>query len=41
VVDDLPLIVAVVVWIALCVLILYLNINFIHLIGPPLPRPEG
>jgi 4-hydroxybenzoate polyprenyltransferase len=40
VVDDLPLIVAVVVWIALCVLILYLNINFIHLIGPPLPRPS-
>jgi 4-hydroxybenzoate polyprenyltransferase len=39
VVDDLPLIVAVVVWIALCILILYLNINFIHLIGPPLPRP--
>ncbi len=41
VVDDLPLIVAVVVWIALCILILYLNINFIHLIGPPLPRPSG
>ena len=39
VVDDLPLIVAVVVWIILCVLILYLNINFIHLIGPPLPAP--
>ena len=39
VVDDLPLIVAVVVWIALCILILYLKINFIHLIGPPLPRP--
>jgi 4-hydroxybenzoate polyprenyltransferase len=41
VVDDLPLMVAVAVWIALCVLILYLNINFIHLIGPVAPRPGG
>jgi 4-hydroxybenzoate polyprenyltransferase len=38
VVDDLPLIVAVAVWIALCILILYLNINFIHLIAPAPPR---
>ena len=36
-VDDLPLIAAVLVWIALCILIIYLPINFIHLIGP-VPR---
>jgi 4-hydroxybenzoate polyprenyltransferase len=38
VIDDLPLIVAVLVWIALCILIIYLRIDFIHLIGP-VPRP--
>jgi 4-hydroxybenzoate polyprenyltransferase len=37
VVDDLPLMAAVAVWVALCVLILYLDINFIHLIGPAVP----
>ena len=40
VVDDLPLIVAVGIWVALCVLILYMNINFIHLIGPPRRGPR-
>jgi 4-hydroxybenzoate polyprenyltransferase len=37
--DDLPLMAAVIAWVALCVLILYLNINFIHpvVLTPP-PR---
>ena len=33
-IEDLPLIVAVIGWVALCVLIIYLRIDFIHLIGP-------
>jgi 4-hydroxybenzoate polyprenyltransferase len=38
---DPPLIAAVLLWVALCVLIIYLDINFIHLIGPtPAPAPK-
>jgi 4-hydroxybenzoate polyprenyltransferase len=39
VVEDLPLVVAVLAWVALCVLVIYLKLDFIHLIGPALPRP--
>lgn len=38
-IDDPPLIAAVLLWVALCVLIIYLDINFIHLIGPATAPP--
>jgi 4-hydroxybenzoate polyprenyltransferase len=36
-IDDLPLIAAVIAWVVLCVLILYLDINFIHPVDPGHP----
>jgi DMSO/TMAO reductase YedYZ heme-binding membrane subunit len=36
-IDDPPLIAAVIAWVVLCVLILYLDINFIHPVGPAAP----